>query len=134
MESEDIGLSQRDVHLIPQEVQQQRVRLLDAVDRPARNHEAELAQIDHRPAVTTGEADRQRAAFADAPDVEMPSTASSARASRSICWTNTCEKSASLPTAVSSAVSAVSASAGKARRFSTIGCWNSTATCCASQA
>src|SRR5882724_6851380 len=57
---EDIVLAQGDVGEIPQEMQQQRVRFLHAVDRPRADGEAELAHVGHARSVATGEADRQQ--------------------------------------------------------------------------
>ena len=76
---------------------------------------------------------RARLMFADFPLVEMPSAMSPFRPSSRSCCTNARAKSWSLPTAVSRAVSVVSATAGRAGRFSMIGCMNSTATWAASQ-
>src|SRR5947209_736371 len=66
------------------------------------------------------------------PLVEIPSTTSPGFPKSLSCSAKVCEKSASLLMAVRSAVSLVSARAGKARRFSMIGWTNSTATCRAS--
>src|SRR6185312_11187474 len=59
--SEDIVFSQGDVELIPQDVQQDRVGLLDAVDRPAGHDERVLAQVGERAAVAACEADGEQA-------------------------------------------------------------------------
>src|SRR5690349_10915796 len=61
--SEDIVFSHGDVQLIPQEVQERRVHLLDAVDRPRGHDEGELAQVRHLAAVAPGEADGEEALF-----------------------------------------------------------------------
>src|SRR4051812_13127608 len=57
--SEDIFFSEGDVNEIPEQVEQQRVRLLDAVDGPGLDDEAVIAGLGHAPAVATGEADRE---------------------------------------------------------------------------
>src|SRR6185312_15304262 len=62
--SEDIVFSHGDVELIPQHVQERRVHLLDAMDRPGADDEGEVAQIGDGAAVTAGEADGQEALFA----------------------------------------------------------------------
>src|SRR5437762_11574961 len=77
---------------------------------------------------------RPRTTLEDCPEVEIPRAMSFALPRSRICPAKTREKSLSCPIAVRVAVSVVSARAGSARRFSMMGCWNSTATCCASQA
>src|SRR5215470_10291365 len=59
--SEDIVFSQRHVDLVPEEVEEERVALLDAVDRPALHHEAVVAHVGHAAAVAPGEADGEQA-------------------------------------------------------------------------
>ena len=86
--SEDIVFSQGDVDLIPQQVQEHGVRLLDAVDRPARHDEAVLAHVGEpppsRPAKPMVSRPSSRArlsarfTLADAPEVEMPRATSPA--------------------------------------------------------
>src|SRR5262249_5475430 len=66
--SEDIVFSERDVHEIPQEMEERRVRLLDAVDRPRRDDEAVIAEVRQAAAVAPGEADREAAALAREPE------------------------------------------------------------------
>src|SRR5262245_34897161 len=61
---EDIVGSQRDVHEIPEQVQQQGVRLLDAMDRPGPDREAVVAELRHATAVAPREAHRQQAELA----------------------------------------------------------------------
>ena len=56
--SEDIVFSQRDVQLIPQQVQQRSCASPDAMDRPGRHHEARARTARPAPAVASGEADR----------------------------------------------------------------------------
>src|SRR5262245_28700859 len=57
--SEDIVLAQCDVELIPQQVEEDRVDLLDAVDAEGRDHEAMLRDRRHAAAVASRERDRQ---------------------------------------------------------------------------
>ena len=62
--SEDIVFPQRDVHVVPEQMEQQGVDLLHAVDRPARYDEAVPADIHHAAAVAAREADGQELALA----------------------------------------------------------------------
>src|SRR5467141_1752317 len=64
VESEDIVLSHGDVDLVPEQVQEQRVRLLYPVDRPGLDREAMIAEVRHPPSVAPGETDGEQAHLA----------------------------------------------------------------------
>src|SRR5690606_4520842 len=55
LQSKDIVFPHGDVELIPEEVEQDGMGLLNAVDGPGRDDEAEIADVDHGAAVAAGE-------------------------------------------------------------------------------
>mmetsp|Transcript_4958 Transcript_4958/g.17991 ORF Transcript_4958/g.17991 Transcript_4958/m.17991 type:complete len:229 (-) Transcript_4958:3577-4263(-) len=78
-------------------------------------------------------ASRPRSTLRELPLVDTPSTMSPAFTRPGIWRANTSSKPTSLPTAVSMAMSCARLCAGSAGRPAVTGCWNSTATCAASQ-
>src|SRR5579883_839814 len=59
--SEDIFFSQRDVHQVPQQMQEQGVSLLNAMNRPRLDHQDVLGGVHHASTVAAREGDGEQA-------------------------------------------------------------------------